>query len=84
MESLEQQIQACLNGDVDAFAAVVDAHESDVRAVIASMCPDAGLVQDLVQEVFLIVYRKLDTYQSGTNLRAWIKTIARNVAQNER
>ena len=84
MESLDQQIQACLEGDIDAFAGVVDAHESDVRAVIASMCPDSGLVPDLIQEVFLIVFRKLDSYQSGTNFRAWIKAIARNVAQNER
>ena len=31
--------------------------------------------EDLVQETFLRAYRAFDTYQAGTNIRAWLYTI---------
>jgi RNA polymerase sigma-70 factor (ECF subfamily) len=83
-EQLDQHIQACLDGEVDRFTEVVKSCEPRVRAVLAAMSPDPNVVPDLTQEVFLIAYERLDSYQPGSNFLAWIRTIARNVAQNER
>jgi RNA polymerase sigma factor (sigma-70 family) len=41
---------------------------------------DQHLAQDLVQEVFEKVLYKHDLYQPGTNFRAWLFEIARNLA----
>ena len=84
MSELDDHIRACLQGDADRFEAVVQACEPTVRAVVAAMIPDENLVPDLTQEVFVIAYRKLESYRPGTDFRAWIRAIARNVAQNER
>ena len=84
MTSLDQHIEACIQGDVNRFEKVVAACESRVRGIIAAMVPDPGTVPDLTQEVFVIAYKRLTTYRPGTNFAAWIGTIARNVAQNER
>ncbi|MDP6523537.1 MAG: sigma-70 family RNA polymerase sigma factor [Kiritimatiellia bacterium] len=84
MTSLDQHIEACIQGDVNRFEEVVAACESRVRGIIAAMVPDPGTVPDLTQEVFVIAYKRLTTYRPGTNFAAWIGTIARNVAQNER
>jgi len=84
MTELDQHIQACRAGDVGSYAEVVKACEPKVRAVIAAMCPDPNAVPDLTQEVFIVAYRRLSSYEPGTNFMAWIRTIARNLAQNER
>ena len=84
MDALDQHIQACLDGDWNQFTEVVKACEPKVRVILAAMIPDRNAVPDLTQEVFLIAYRRLSSYQSGTNFPAWINTIARNVARNSR
>jgi len=84
MSELDDHIRACRQGDPNRFEAVVKACEPTVRAVVAAMIPDENLVPDLTQEVFVIAYRKLESYRPGTDFRAWIRAIARNVAQNER
>ena len=76
-EELDQHIQACLDGDMDRFTDVVTICEPRVRAVLAAMSPDPNVVPDLTQEVFLIAYQRLATYQPGSNFLAWIRTIAR-------
>lgn len=40
-----------------------------------------GLADDVAQEVFLLVRRKLDGYD-GSSMRAWLYGITRNVARN--
>jgi RNA polymerase sigma-70 factor (ECF subfamily) len=44
------------------------------------MVRDQHLAQDLVQEVLEKVLYKHDLYQAGTNFRAWLFEIARNLA----
>lgn len=84
MNELEQHVAQCLEGDHQHFEEVVRLCEPKVRAVLAAMTPDPDAVADLTQEVFVIAWRRLSSYRPGTNFLAWIRTIARNVAQNER
>lgn len=44
--------------------------------------PDAD-AEDAVQEVFLVVADRLDSYEERGSLRAWLVAIARQVAQHE-
>src|SRR5437870_2307134 len=38
--------------------------------------------EDLVQETYLKAFRSADTFELGTNLRAWLFTILHNTARN--
>jgi RNA polymerase sigma-70 factor (ECF subfamily) len=38
--------------------------------------------EDLVQETYLKAFRSADSFQPGTNLRAWLFTILHNTARN--
>jgi RNA polymerase sigma-70 factor (ECF subfamily) len=38
--------------------------------------------EDLVQETYLKAFRAADTFQAGSNLRAWLFTILHNTARN--
>lgn len=51
-----------------------------VRALGASTAD----VDDVVQEVFMITHRKLETYRAGESDRAWLYGILRNVVLNHR
>jgi RNA polymerase sigma-70 factor (ECF subfamily) len=84
MDNIDQIIAKILAGDPDRYREVVETYESRVRAVVAAMVPDPNVTADVTQEVFVIAYQRLADYKPGTNFLAWLRTISRNVAQNER
>jgi len=53
------------------------------RALRRQGVPDAE-VEDAVQEVFLVVYRRVDEYVEQGSIRAWLFTISRQVASHYR
>src|SRR4051812_14158334 len=52
-------------------------HQLAVRAFILSLEPNFTDAEDLLQEVFLVITRKANDFQEGTNFFAWACTIAR-------
>jgi RNA polymerase sigma-70 factor, ECF subfamily len=55
----------------------------NLRAFAVSLCGDIHRADDLVQETLLKAWDHLDSYQEGTNLRAWLFTILRNTYFSE-
>lgn len=45
-----------------------------------SILKDKSLAEDVIQDTFLRIYEKVETYRFGNNPKAWILTIARNIA----
>lgn len=52
-------------------------HLPALRGFVVSLLSDFSLVDDVVQETFLVVAAKAASFQRGTNFRAWAWTIAR-------
>src|SRR5438132_12137517 len=52
-------------------------HQLALRAFILSLEPNFTDAEDLLQEVFLVITRKANEFQEGTNFLAWGCTIAR-------
>lgn len=48
-----------------------------IRGIIIGMVADLSLAEDVLQEVFLVVIRKADDFDLGTNFMAWARAIAR-------
>jgi RNA polymerase sigma-70 factor (ECF subfamily) len=55
----------------------------NLRAFGVSLCGDVERADDLVQETLLKAWNHLDSFQEGTNLRAWLFTILRNTYFSE-
>lgn len=53
------------------------------RCAVRAGVPDAS-VDDAVQDVFLVVLRRLSQYSRGTNPRTWLYAIVSRVASNHR
>ena len=49
---------------------------------IVRMVPDRGDAEDILQETFIKVFRKIDTFKGESTLGAWIKRIAINASLN--
>ena len=53
------------------------AHQGRLQAFVLSLHPALAEAEDILQETFLVVSQKAETFAPGTNFRAWACTIAR-------
>ncbi|MBL8797921.1 MAG: sigma-70 family RNA polymerase sigma factor [Planctomycetia bacterium] len=60
------------------FAAVVNEHWTGVYRLLHRLTGNSHDTDDLTQETFLRALNRLETFQAGTNLRAWLLRIASN------
>ena len=67
-------------GDDSAFAALVRQHQSSVFSIGYRMLNRRDAAEDLAQDVFLQLYRKLDTIESIEHLGFWLRRVAANLA----
>ena len=76
-DSLLTQARA---GDRDAFATLVRAHQGSVFSIGLRMLSRRDAAEDLAQDVFLQLYRKLDSIESLEHLGFWLRRVAANLA----
>ncbi len=73
-------IRAAVAGDLAAFEQIVLACQGPVGRYLRRFVGDAALAEDLTQETFIRIYRRLDTYRFGSRFTTWTFQIARNAA----
>jgi RNA polymerase sigma-70 factor (ECF subfamily) len=81
-QSDSQLITAALAGSEKAFRGLVERYHPTAFAVVRSVMGDRDDVEDVVQEVFIKVYRGLSKYRGDSKFSTWIYRIARNEAIN--
>ena len=72
-----------LAGDAQAFGALVDRYQTRLLNFINRTIGDRERAEDLVQEVFIRVFRHLHRFDQTKKFSTWIYTIASNLAKNE-
>lgn len=75
-----QLLQASVAGSKDAFGAVVRRYQALVCALTYSATGDIGTSEELAQETFIRAWRNLSQLEDLGKFRAWLCTIARNLA----
>jgi RNA polymerase sigma-70 factor, ECF subfamily len=74
-------ISAVRSGDESAMAALYDRYSGIVYAVALRVLSDAGAAEDILQEVFMQLWRNAGVFDSSRgNLGAWLAVISRNRA----
>lgn len=61
-----------------AFDSIMKEYGEDVKRFILSYVKDRTVTDDLVQDVFLKVYLKIDTFEDKASLKTWLYRIAIN------
>ena len=78
-----QLIRLTQTGNTSAFCSIVLRYQQPLFRFVGNLVADRHATEDLVQEVFLTAYRKLDSYDpSRATLTTWLFTIARNQSIN--
>lgn len=61
------------------FVKLLTGHQAALRAFIVSLIPGSSDVQDVLQDTNVVLWEKMDDYETGTNFNAWAFAIARNM-----
>jgi RNA polymerase sigma-70 factor (ECF subfamily) len=56
--------------------ALLDAYYAPLHALAFSLLDDTAVAEDIVQETLLVALKKIDQYEPGTDLKAWLCQIA--------
>jgi RNA polymerase sigma-70 factor (ECF subfamily) len=70
-------------GDMRALEALYRRMRVRVFAVALAVAGDRGTAEDVMQDTFMRVYSAARRYRPGPRARAWVLTIARNLALDE-
>ena len=76
-------VTSFLAGEERAFDELVDRYQTRLVNFIYRTVGDRERAEDLVQEVFIRVYRHLHRFDRSKKFSTWVYTIASNLAKNE-
>lgn len=71
------------NGDRSAFDLLVTRYKHDIFQFILSKVKDCELASDLTQDVFVRIYKSVESYSAAGKFKAWIFRIAQNICFDE-
>ena len=78
-ESIETLIQRCLSGDQAAWERIVQLHRRKVFNVAYKFVGRHEEAEDLTQDIFLKVFKSLDTFDRRANFQTWLISVSRNL-----
>jgi RNA polymerase sigma-70 factor (ECF subfamily) len=77
-----QALQRVADGDVEAFALIVERHQERLLRVCRRMLGDPEEARDAAQEVFVKAFRKAGSYRPRGQVYTWLYRIAVNHCLN--
>jgi RNA polymerase sigma-70 factor, ECF subfamily len=69
-------VQRILAGDHEACVELIERFHAPIYRLLAHLCRDAHLAEDLTQETFLTAWAKIAGFNSTSSLNTWLHTIA--------
>src|SRR5215472_9847042 len=74
-----QLIEKAKQGDAEAFQALYDKHKRRVYSLCLRMTSNTAEAEDLTQEAFLQLYRKIATFRGESAFSTWLHRLSVNV-----
>jgi RNA polymerase sigma-70 factor (ECF subfamily) len=71
-------------GEETAYESLIQRFEQPIYNIISRLLDDPADAADVVQEVFLKVFRNVASFRGDSSLKTWIYRIAVNEARNQR
>src|SRR5439155_23004629 len=78
-EAIETLIQRCLNGDQAAWDLIVKQYWRKVFNVAYKFVGRHDEAEDLTQDIFLKIFKSLDTFDRRANFQTWLISVSRNL-----
>lgn len=74
----KELVDRAVSGDADAFATLFQTHRGRVYAICLRMTNNVTEAEDLTQDAFMQVFRKLSTFRGESSLSTWLYRLAVN------
>jgi RNA polymerase sigma-70 factor (ECF subfamily) len=74
-----EAIEKAKQGDAEAFQALYDRHKRRVYSLCLRMTANTAEAEDLAQEAFLQLYRKIATFRGESAFSTWLHRLSVNV-----
>jgi len=71
-------VKRAQQGDTEAFASLFHTHKGRIYSICLRMTNNTAQAEDLTQDAFLQVFRKLSTFKGNSALSTWLYRIAVN------
>src|SRR4051795_11939186 len=78
-DETEALIQRCLAGDQQAWEEIVRLHRRKVFNIAYKFTGKHDEAEDLTQDVFLKIFKSLDTFDRRANFQTWLVSVSRNL-----
>jgi len=78
-QATDEIIERCLSGDQAAWETIVRMYRRKVFNVAYKFVGRHDLAEDLTQDVFLKLYKSLDTFDRRANFQTWLISVSRNL-----
>jgi RNA polymerase sigma-70 factor (ECF subfamily) len=78
MMTVDQDARRAAEGDVEAFESVYRRHHKRVYSLCFRMVKNPSDAEDLTQEVFLQLFRKLHTFRGESSFTTWLHRLTVN------
>jgi RNA polymerase sigma-70 factor (ECF subfamily) len=82
LEIAQDTIMKAAQGDEESFEEIYRAYSGFVCNVAFRMVQDTQKAEEITQEVFVTVFRKLNTFQHKSTLKTWLYRITVNMSIN--
>jgi RNA polymerase sigma-70 factor (ECF subfamily) len=83
MPDQRELIRRAQAGDQQAFTLLYTLHKRRIYSLCLRMVHNVEDAEDLMQEAFLQVYRKLQTFRGESAFSTWLHRVAVNVVSDE-
>jgi RNA polymerase sigma-70 factor (ECF subfamily) len=78
-DAIEPVIERCLQGDQSAWDLIVRRHWRKVFNVAYKFVGTHDEAEDLAQDIFLKIFKSLDTFDRRANFQTWLISVSRNL-----
>jgi RNA polymerase sigma factor (sigma-70 family) len=78
-DAIEALIQRCLAGDQAAWESIVRQYRRKVFNIAYKFVGRHEAAEDLTQDIFLRIFKSLDTFDRRANFQTWLISVSRNL-----
>jgi RNA polymerase sigma-70 factor (ECF subfamily) len=76
-------IEACRNGDTDAFHVLFETYKDRVYSIALHFCGNEAMAKDVSQQVFLKLFTRIKQFREESGFTTWLYRIVANTCIDE-
>jgi RNA polymerase sigma-70 factor (ECF subfamily) len=78
MQDIPEVVHRCQQGQLDAFATLFNHYQNRIYDLACAILRDDAGAEDVVQDAFLAVFQKIDSYKGDSAFDTWLTAIVVN------